>query len=380
VARSDLQPLLWAFGFGDSATLILASLHCAIGLANKHPTTRSTGKIAVYILRSVKATCSHQRASLDLFFRMIGHSAHPQVRTMHPMTNLKLVLAGALCVPAVISAQRAGTVPNHASMVTPDSAAVRSLLTSPLGSRGPSGSALLSGQTLRIDWTGDQPGSARTWSVRRGSCARDQGAFNESEKFAPLVVNASGTASASAVLASPAPSGNVYLVVRSSSTDPEPVVLACGSLLNVEASEGVMDHSAMDHSAMDHSRMAMGAANARVEIESAGTSEMNMVGAANDSLYSRLMAIHTRMMADPVIRERVLTDPVLQRMIGDTHAESSPMHMTGTEIAPKTPMAKSTAKRAVPSKPSAKPAPKPATPAMPGMDHGKMPGMKKPPV
>jgi hypothetical protein len=302
---------------------------------------------------------------------------------MHPMTYLRLVLAGALWAPAAISAQMAATVANHAFMAAPDSAAVISLLTSPLGSRGPSGSAVLSGKALRIEWTGDQPGNTRMWAMRRGSCARDEGALSESEKFAPLAVNASGNASASAELAAPVPPGNVYLVVHSSPTEPEPVVLACGSLSNVGAvgaSEGAMDHSAMDHSAMDHSRMNMGAANSRVRIENAGTSEMNMVGSANDSLYSRLMAIHTRMMADPVIRERVLTDPVLQRMIGDTHADSSQMNMTGTEVAPKTPIAKSTTKRAAPSKPSAKPAPKPASQAMPGMDHGKMPGMKMPPA
>ncbi len=50
-----------------------------------------------------------------------------------------------------------------------------------------------------------------------------------------------------------------------------------------------------------------------------------------------LMAMHERMMADPVIRERVATDPVLQRMMRELSGQmgggqSSPMNMSGMQM------------------------------------------------
>lgn len=292
------------------------------------------------------------------------------------------MLAGSLCTPAVLAAQTSHTMPARASSAIADSAAVSSLLTSPLGSRGPSGFAVLSGRTLRVEWTGDRAGSARPWSIRRGSCARDEGELHASAALAPLTVDASGKASAIAELEAPMPPGKAYLVVHNSTADPEPVVLACGSLSNgaaPEDMEGAMDHSAMDHSTMDHSTTAMGTPPANGEHAHADTSGMETAGTTHDQRSSGLMAIYARMMADLVIRERVRTDPVLQRMIDDLDVDSAKMPIIDAIVMPKTPTAKSSAKKAPASKPAVKKAPKPI-PAMPGMDHSKMPGMKKPPA
>jgi hypothetical protein len=43
----------------------------------------------------------------------------------------------------------------------------------------------------------------------------------------------------------------------------------------------------------------------------------------------RLLAVHERMMADPVIRERVVTDPVLQRLLSELHAAPPVQHAPG---------------------------------------------------
>jgi hypothetical protein len=50
-------------------------------------------------------------------------------------------------------------------------------------------------------------------------------------------------------------------------------------------------------------------------------------GAAGGMDMQRMMQLHERMMADPVIRERIATDPVLQRMMAEMHgAGGMPMH------------------------------------------------------
>ena len=297
------------------------------------------------------------------------------------------MLAGSLCAPAVLSAQLPHTIPTHADMATSDSTAVHSLLTNPLGSRGPSGVAVLSGRTLRIEWTGDQAGSTRPWALRQGSCTSDEGALNATAALTPLMVDASGNARASAELEAPVSPGKIYLVVHNSSADPERVVLACGSLPNGaagETSNASMDHSTIDHSAMDHSAMTMTSSKSDVEHQHADTSGTGTTGSSHDSRSAGLMVIYARMMADPVIRERVRTDPALQRMIDDIDMDAANMRMSDAIVAPNPPAAKSpekkAAKKAATSQPSAKQTPKPAATSMPGMDHSKMPGMKKPPV
>jgi hypothetical protein len=75
-----------------------------------------------------------------------------------------------------------------------------------------------------------------------------------------------------------------------------------------------MDHGAMDHGAhADHAGHAAPAqpghdAHAGHAMPGMQPGQMNM---------QRMMQMHERMMADPVIRERVATDPVLQRMMRD---------------------------------------------------------------
>jgi len=187
------------------------------------------------------------------------------------------------------------------------------------------------------------------------------------------------------------------------------VALACGALWNgttsphgadhsahgapsaasPSASAGSVDRSAMDHSTMDHSAMSTPG----TSTPKTGRSNMNMP-TMGDSASKALMAIHMRMMADPVIRERVRTDPVLQRMMEQLSMnDSSSMDMTmpGMSSAPAAstrnavknpatkpasrPAARTPAKAA--AKPTPKPAAKPAPTSMPGMDHSKMPGMNQ---
>ena len=89
------------------------------------------------------------------------------------------------------------------------------------------------------------------------------------------------------------------------------------------------------------------------------------------------MAMHRRMMADPVIRGRVRTDSVLQRMLEQLsvhdstsmHSSMPAMIMPGMSSTPAT-----SARRGAKKSPR-KPAVKPAPTSMPGMDHSTMPGM-----
>jgi len=111
----------------------------------------------------------------------------------------------------------------------------------------------------------------------------------------------------------------------------------------------------------------------------------------------RMMDLHMRMMADPVIRERVMADTAMRRMMEemmhDMPAEHRE-HMESMMRAPAPTPARPPTGKPAPSHPghaapSGQPTPtrnrpaakKPAQPpkdSMPGMDHGKMPGMKKP--
>ena len=229
---------------------------------------------------------------------------------------LSLLVAGALCRPGTTSAQASGTMAGHSHMPMQPGGPVSGLLTSPSGSRGPSGTVTVTGTTVHVVWAGDQPGTTRAWSLRRGSCARVEGIVGAATSYNALVVDAAGTAQGTATLSAPlATDSAVVVVVQPLPNEANSPVLACGSISNgVRLARGApsvdratMDHSTMDHSTMDHSTMKAPAMN---------RSGMNMSGAA-DSGAAGLRAIHLRMMADPVIRERVRTDPVLQRMLAD---------------------------------------------------------------
>jgi ketosteroid isomerase-like protein len=65
----------------------------------------------------------------------------------------------------------------------------------------------------------------------------------------------------------------------------------------------------MQHAVMDHDSAA-----AHPDTTGAGHGAMNM---------DLMMEMHTRMLADPVIRDRIATDPVLQRMMQEMHGDTA---------------------------------------------------------
>lgn len=317
-----------------------------------------------------------------------------QVNAMRILLVVSLI---AVAIPnaAVVHAQGSGSMTAHDhGMPMPQDGAMTALLTNPFGSRGASGTATVSGTSVRMQWSGDQPGTVRVWSVRRGSCARDDGLVGVASAYAPMAVDASGSALGSASLAVPlAADSQFYVLVQtttgSAATSATATPLACGvfgkgatptlAAAELATSPNGSGPAAGDQSAMDHSTMDM--------------SGMNMSDRGGTD--ASLMEIHMRMMADPVIRERVMTDPVLQRMMSGMEAMGVNMPgMTNqpagtgaggnvgaasTAIRPAAKAAARPARRPA-TTPVTKPTAKPAPAATPGMDHSKMPGMRKPPV
>jgi hypothetical protein len=109
----------------------------------------------------------------------------------------------------------------------------------------------------------------------------------------------------------------------------------------------------------------------------------------------QMMDVHMRMMSDPVIRQRIMADSILLRMMQEMMREMPAEHRAHMEAMMAKPSAKPAAKKPAATKradphaghnmPTAKPAPKsaPKKPAakkdsMPGMDHSKMTPKKKP--
>jgi hypothetical protein len=95
-----------------------------------------------------------------------------------------------------------------------------------------------------------------------------------------------------------------------------------------------------------------------------------------------MMELHMRMMADSVIRARVLADTAMRRMMTEMIEQMPAEHREHMRE-----MLREPEQAPVPAPKDQPPAKKPATPkkppakpkdAMPGMDHSKMPGMKKP--
>ena len=167
-----------------------------------------------------------------------------------------------------------------------------------------------------------------------------------------------------------------------------------------------MDSSSASKVPMDHAKMNM-AADSGAKAASADMG-MNMDQAA-------MMQMHERMMQDPVIRERVMRDTTMRRLMNEmmqsipadhemnmgemkpsaTHnaaAGSSPKKKSRTTASTKTKTTSSMTKSPAAAKPKStpkatsaakkKPAPKPAAKPMPPMDHSKMkmPGMEMPPA
>jgi hypothetical protein len=126
---------------------------------------------------------------------------------------------------------------------------------------------------------------------------------------------------------------------------------------------------------MDHSKMQMPAEHPRMS--------------------DQMMDMHMRMMADPVIRKRIVADTAMRRMMTEMIDQMPAEHRDLMKEMMREEMTKPSATgtkkpaaakpRAAADKPAAK---KPATTtkkpvpkdSMPGMDHSKMPGMKMPPA
>lgn len=308
---------------------------------------------------------------------------------MRPLSMVSVAAALLLC-SRVVHAQASGAAHASHSQTARPSDSLTALITDPLGSRTASGTAIVTGTAVRVTWAGDQAGAVRTWSVRRGSCVRDEGVLGAMNAYAPITVNGSGSGTSSATLDAPLKSdGPYHVVVYGSGTASAASPIGCGALrawVMPPSSDTVLTSSPngskpmpVDHSTMDHSAMT-------TPPDSTGatpSASMSMPGMSD----STLMAIHMRMMADPVILERVMTDPVLQRMMAGMPGMSSlKMDMPDTAGArmkdssrTEAPATRATrgARPEATTKPAAKPAAKPA-PVMPGMDHSKMPVKRKP--
>ena len=331
---------------------------------------------------------------------------------MRAVHVVAVVACFSLCMAQDARAQTSGSShARHADTTAALDTAVTALLTNPLGSRSASGTATVIGNAVHIAWSGDVPGSRRIWSVRRGSCTREQGIVGVTSNDAVITVDASGAGRAVVTLNAPLESASpMHVVVHAdgaadnaaddAADGAADVALACGALWNgtpmrpdvdhrshgapsatpPSVSAGTVDHGAMDHSTIDHAAMRTTGAS----LHDTGTLDSNLP-ATVDSAWSALMAIHRRMMADPVIRDRVRTDPLLQRMLEQFSVhDSTSMHKSmpamskpGMSSAPAT-SARRGAKKPATKKPAAKPAPT----SMPGMDHSTMPGMnqRQPPV
>jgi hypothetical protein len=145
---------------------------------------------------------------------------------------------------------------------------------------------------------------------------------------------------------------------------------------------------------MDHSKMKM----------PPGQRTDSVAGEVGGAPMAQMMELHMRMMADSVIRERIMGDTAMRRLMTDMvsgmpaehrgHMEAMMREAEAATARAKAPTAavkRGPAHKPAPTRPTAKPADKPATKAptkpqkpaakdsMPGMDHSKMPGMKKKP-
>lgn len=337
---------------------------------------------------------------------------------------LDLSLAALLALSTTAAAQTMDpTAAGHAGMQMASGPGITALLTGEMGTRSPTGTVSVAGTAVRVAWSGDQPGSTRPWYVHKGSCGRDEGVVGTGGSYRPIAVDARGTGTGTATLPAPlAAPGPYYVAVHAAAADTAAGVIACGPLRGGGLSEAraaspaamagmgnmaeMGNMAGMDHSMMDMNSMSPAATGAGTPTgRSQATAAAQRSGA--DSGSSLLMAVHMRMMADPVIRERAMTDPTLQRMMAQMRmpAETSvmPMPMRGStppaadrggRRAPR-PAARVPRRRAAdphaghegmampgmnttPAKPAAPAASAPARGSMPGMDHSKMPGMTMP--
>lgn len=312
-----------------------------------------------------------------------------------------VVVANLLLLPLAVPAQSVTTTPpKPVAMAMAMPGAFTALLTSPMGSRAASGIATLTGTTVTVSWRDDTPGSRRMWSVRRGTCAQDDGPLGANEARGNLSVDGTGRGTGSASLTVlPNAEHPLHVVVHdvaaaeaSTAAGPaEAEILACGVLWDGtqhsrpvrRAATAATEHGhpaptaaasmpAMDHAAMGHAAMKAPAD----EVKASGTDAMGeathdmhathnrpavSMPALRDSSAVHLRKIYRMMLADPVIRERVAADSGLRQLVSKTLASPA-----------------KPASRNKPAPAKAAPAPKPGMD--PSMDHSKMKGMKKPPA
>lgn len=308
------------------------------------------------------------------------------------------------------AAQNPGAMVDHPAMQSRMSmdrdSGVTALLTGPMGTRSPNGTVTVTGRTVRVDWSGDQPGSTRPWFVYRGSCTRDEGVVGAPSAYTPIAVDNRGAGTGTATLPAPLAASAAYVVaVRDGAPGATQAIIACGPI-----GTGGMRGDQM--AGMDHMTGMSGMGTGRESAKSAGSgmagmdhSMMNMPGmqtargaasmpmGASDatSMSASMMALHQRMMADPVIHRRVMHDPTMRRMLeavtsgksaegrapsmsGRTMSGMSmPGNASGSPSASKpSPTARAPARKR--AKPSAKKGSMPGM-VMPGMNDGSMKGM-----
>src|SRR6185437_15246924 len=162
-----------------------------------------------------------------------------------------------------------------------------------------------------IEWSGDQPGSNRGWALHRGSCGRDQGMVGAVSSYPPLAVNAHGNATAAAHLEAPLEKDTPYFVaVHAIATDSMSAMIACGGLAANSMNMNSMNMNSMNMRSMPMDSMPM-------------ASMAMPPSMASDSMSAQMTTILMRMMSDPVIRERVKTDPLLMQMLAPMGIDST---------------------------------------------------------
>lgn len=333
---------------------------------------------------------------------------------------LQVSLLLLFCSGASVAAAQAKDA--HASHDTANPASHKgdrvTYLTGALGSRSASGTATLRGRTVSIEWSGDEPTRARGWRLRSGSCGQRDQVTGADVHDTPMTTNAAGKASGVASLeASTDTTTALSVIVLSAPNDASASQLACGSFAlpfaaqgheamsgmsndmsaarRSAASDSTMNHAKMDKSQgttantadsqMDHAKMDMHDSakppNAKDDMASMKDDGATMPS-PRDSSTTTLLKIYRRMLADPVIRERVMTDPALQLLLSPTSPANGLMKKThrdagapdrSADLSTTPSSAKPTIRKASPKSVS-KPSPAP----MPGMDHSKMTPKRKP--
>jgi hypothetical protein len=161
------------------------------------------------------------------------------------------------------------------------------------------------------------------------------------------------------------------------------------------AKRDMTDHSRMNMPMRDSAQRRPDTSAVRHEGHQMADSTRRAPADSGAKHMEQMMDLHRRLMADPVIRDRIMADTAMRRMIQDMMRVMPAEHRQPMEAMMAKPSAKAPAKKPAATKradphaghnmPAAKPAPKaaPKKPAakkdsMAGMDHSKMTPKKKP--